>query len=52
MSCDLCGTTVDDDQPPLAWSLSTERGKTMRYCETCTRENVRSIEGKLDSEHW
>lgn len=52
MTCDRCGTTVDVDEAPMTWSLSTERGQTMRYCERCTRENVRSIEGKLDSEHW
>jgi len=50
--CDRCGTTVEGDEPPLTWSMSTEHGQTRRYCEQCTRENVRSIEGKLDSEYW
>jgi len=52
VTCDRCGTTVDVDEPPLTWSLSTEHGQTKRYCERCTRENVRAIEGKLDQEHW
>ena len=50
--CDLCGTTAPDDTPPLSWSLSTERGKVCRYCEGCTRDHVRSMEGKLDPAHW
>ncbi|MFL6238382.1 MAG: hypothetical protein ACJ735_02655 [Actinomycetes bacterium] len=51
------------DPPPATWSLSpTERGPEGRadgptrgiewLCEKCTRENIRGIEGRLDSEWW
>jgi hypothetical protein len=29
-----------------------ERGQVKRYCERCTRQNLRSMEGKLAPEHW
>jgi len=35
---------------PLTWSLSVEHGRACRYCERCTRENLRAMEGKLDAE--
>ena len=50
--CDSCGTSVPDDTPPLTWSLSVEGGRVYRYCEPCTREHVRAIEGKLDPTRW
>ena len=50
--CDHCGTTSTDDAPPLTWSLSMEAGRVCRYCEGCTRDHVRSMEGKLDPTHW
>ena len=51
ISCDFCGTSTEGD-PPVTWSLSMERGQVKRYCEGCTRNNVRGMEGKLDPEHW
>lgn len=54
MTCARCGTTVDE--PPLTWTTSVEtRGKdkrTVHYCDTCSRENVRAIEGRLDQDWW
>ena len=56
--CDLCGTTLDadaDEQSGLAalsWVASHERGRDVRYCPSCARENLRSIEGKLDVAYW
>ncbi len=50
--CDRCGVTVPGDAPPLTWVVSVERSGTRRYCESCARENVRGIEGRLDSEWW
>lgn len=50
--CDLCGAPSDGDQPPLSWSLSMERGEVKRFCDRCTRENLRVMEGKLDVESW
>jgi len=52
VACSWCGTVVEADQPPLGWTLSVEDGKQRWYCERCARENLRSIEGKLDSGAW
>jgi hypothetical protein len=49
--CDLCGVGAEDE-PPLTWSLTMDRGRVMRYCEPCTRQNLRAMEGKLQPEHW
>jgi hypothetical protein len=51
VACSACGTTVVG-QPPLTWSTSTEPHGTAWVCDRCTREHVRSIEAKLDEEHW
>lgn len=50
VTCARCGLTVDE--LPLSWSTSLERGRTVYYCDRCSRENVRAIEGRLDSEWW
>jgi hypothetical protein len=54
--CALCGTTLDADADDamlaLAWVASHERGRDLRYCPSCARDNLRSIEGKLDAEFW
>jgi hypothetical protein len=56
--CARCGTTLDagaDERSvvdALAWVSSWERGRDLRYCPSCARENLRSIEGKLDAEFW
>jgi len=50
VTCAVCGVTVPE--LPLTWSSQlSERGQTY-LCERCTRENVRSIEGKLDEAWW
>ena len=50
-SCSVCGTTVEGE-PPLDWSSSSGPRGRMLVCARCTRENVRSIEAKLDEEWW
>jgi hypothetical protein len=56
--CALCGTTPDTaaaEQGALAalsWVSSRERSKDVHYCPSCSRENLRSIEGKLDAAYW
>jgi hypothetical protein len=50
--CDHCGAASPTPEPPLTWSLSLERGQVKRYCDRCTRENLRAMEGKLDRHHW
>lgn len=53
VTCAWCGVTVEGaDQPPLTWSTSVERGALRYYCERCSREHLRSIEGKLDADYW
>lgn len=51
-TCDFCGAQEDDDAATLAWSTAVERGRTRTFCATCSREHLRSMEGKLDSEWW
>jgi len=57
VTCVVCGTVADDtDTIPLGWSMSTsERGPERARvftCPSCVRENVRSIEAKLDEAWW
>jgi hypothetical protein len=51
----MCGRT--EDEPPVTWT--SQRSNTPRsqdgvmwLCEACTRQNVRSIEGRLDEAWW
>jgi hypothetical protein len=51
--CATCGTVADD--PALAaitWTRGTENGREVWTCDRCSREHLRSIEGKLDSAWW
>lgn len=52
----VCGTceAVSEDEPlaRLTWTRSTENGREVWTCERCSREHLRSIEGKLDSSWW
>ena len=50
--CAHCGTQADTDDLPLTWATSIENGRERVYCDRCARENLRSIEGKLDSAWW
>jgi hypothetical protein len=56
--CARCGTSLDaeaDEQSGMAalsWVSSVEGGRELRYCPACARDNLRAIEGKLDSELW
>ena len=54
VTCARCGTTAEG--LPLTWSSSVEvRGsqrRTVHYCDWCSRENVRAIEGRLDEDWW
>lgn len=46
--CALCGRTAAEQ--PLSWTVSVERGETRLYCEQCSRDNVRAMEGRLDAD--
>jgi predicted nucleic acid-binding Zn-ribbon protein len=48
--CAVCGATAES--LPLGWSTSVERGRRVVHCESCSRENVRAMESKLDPEWW
>ncbi len=43
---------MPDDPVPMTWITSVENGRRLAYCERCSREHLRSIESKLDSEWW
>lgn len=49
-TCAVCGTVVDD-RPPT-WSLQVSERGAQWLCEQCTRDNLRSIEGRLDEAWW
>jgi hypothetical protein len=55
-TCDFCGTAAAEGGPadglPLTWTTAVENGRTRVFCETCSREHLRAIERKLDSEWW
>ncbi len=55
MVCGRCGRLPIVDGEALArleWVRGVERGRPVWTCPTCSRENLRSIEGKLDSQWW
>lgn len=52
-TCDFCGEReVDPARAALTWTTATERGRTRTFCPRCSREHVRAMESKLDSEWW
>jgi hypothetical protein len=56
--CHVCGSVLDADadeqsgMQALHWVAAHENGRDVRYCPSCARENLRAIEGKLDSEYF
>ncbi|WP_217239519.1 hypothetical protein [Streptomyces sp. AC555_RSS877] len=48
--CARCGTAAQAPQP--TWMCSVENGVRQYFCDTCSRENLRAIEGRLDSAWW
>jgi hypothetical protein len=50
--CDLCGRQESDPARTLTWSTAVEHGRRRTFCDVCSREHLRSMEGKLDSEFW
>ncbi|MFJ3303052.1 hypothetical protein ACIPSA_08035 [Streptomyces sp. NPDC086549] len=48
--CARCGTRAEGPQP--TWTCSVENGVRHYFCDTCARENLRAIEGRLDSAWW
>ncbi|MCA0328504.1 MAG: hypothetical protein LCI03_01215 [Actinobacteria bacterium] len=58
LTCYRCGTSLDSDadeqsgMAALSWVSARERGRDVFFCPQCARDNLRSIEGKLDSDWW
>lgn len=66
VTCDFCGRTAPrtangaedgaedgaEETVPLTWSTAVERGRLKRYCDVCSREHLRAMEGKLDQDYW
>ena len=51
-TCAMCGTRSVSEDVPLTWATSVENGRELVYCDRCARDNLRSIESKLDSAWW
>jgi len=54
-TCDLCGKAApagEGVEVPLTWTTAVENGRPKTFCDTCSREHLRAIESKLDSEWW
>ena len=50
VACAGCGAA--SASLPLGWSTQTSAGGLEHLCDRCTRDNVRSIEAKLDEAWW
>jgi hypothetical protein len=51
--CSTCGRVEEDESVArLTWALGVEQGRQVWTCDRCSREHLRSIEGKLDSTWW
>ncbi|MGK5626910.1 hypothetical protein [Streptomyces sp. URMC 123] len=50
--CSRCGATAEGPTPPVTWTCSVENHRRHYFCENCSRDNIRSIEGRLDSSWW
>ena len=50
-TCGVCGTQVEGEVP-MTWSSQTSARGLTWLCERCTRDNLRSIEGRLDEAWW
>jgi len=51
-TCDFCGRQEPDGAKTLTWTVAVENGHRRVYCDACSRDHLRSMEGKLDSEFW
>ena len=51
-TCDFCGRTESDAGRLLLWTTAVENGQHKDFCDRCSREHLRSLEAKLDSEWW
>lgn len=49
--CAVCGKLAVGGVPATWMMAHSERGLQV-LCDECTRENIRSIEGRLDEAWW
>ncbi|HEY0890220.1 MAG TPA: hypothetical protein VGE38_11470 [Nocardioides sp.] len=52
VTCDFCGRQETDPARALTWTTAVEHGVRKTFCAACSREHLRAMEGKLDSEWW
>jgi hypothetical protein len=52
LTCDFCGRTAAEGAETLTWTTAVENGVHKTFCDTCSREHLRAMEGKLDSAWW
>lgn len=55
MVCISCGSmppAADEGAARVVWVRGLENGRPVWTCPACSRRNLRSIEGKLDSQWW
>jgi len=51
--CATCGRMSEDESVArLTWAFGVEKGRHVWTCDRCSREHLRSIESKLDSDWW
>lgn len=53
--CATCGAAPGADAAAtarLTWTRGRENGREVWTCDRCSRQHLRSIEGKLDSAWW
>ncbi|WP_143074928.1 hypothetical protein [Streptomyces mangrovisoli] len=49
--CARCGIPAPGPAP-ITWTCSVENGGRRYFCDRCSRDHLRSIEGRLDSSWW
>jgi hypothetical protein len=64
VTCSFCGASPASapestgesasaaEDPPITWTSAVENGRLRWFCDSCSREHLRAIESKLDSEWW
>jgi hypothetical protein len=52
LTCDFCGRTAAEGAETLTWTTAVEHGVPKTFCDVCSREHLRAMESKLDSEWW
>ena len=51
VTCAFCGTQAPDGET-LTWTTAVEIGRRRGFCDACSRQHLRAMESKLDSEWW